>query len=618
MKSLPLAAVATGTLVLFLGASIGALAAGPRHPSTTASIQEPTGGPRARSAPDSGFTETRARPVPRDRSDGSFGDRSAVVIDTSGGVLPNCDGVTEIPATPPPQYRVSASSPFFVGCDGVAATGTLFSNSEVEPSVAINPLDPNNLIGVWQQDRWSDGGSHGIMTGVSNDGGITWSLQPMPFSRCGGGSFGSGGNYARATDPWVTFSPNGTAHQFAIGFSGATFQTGSANAMLVSRSINGGTAWSNPITLIRDTSQFFNDKNAITADPTDSNYVYAVWDRLVATGGGPAYFARTSDGGVTWEPAHAIYDPGPSSQTIGNVVAVRVADDLVLDLFTELDEAPDHTTSGFLAVIRSTDKGLTWSPPIRIADLLAIGVSDPETGTLVRDGSLIPQIAIAPNGTIYVVWQDSRFSGGIRDGIALSRSTDGGLTWSAPVRINRKLSVQAFMPHVHVRADGTIAVTYYDLSSNTPDPNTLFTDYWIAQSTDGIAWRWNRVSPAFNLAIAPNAEGLFVGDYQGLVSKGSQFVSLFVRTNAGDIANRTDLFSAPTVSAPFSAPTAADLAESLQIATARPLPVSAALRKRVHENIVRNAEGLPGWRNGVRRRPGPPPRNVDRHWSGPR
>lgn len=614
MKSLPLAAAATGaTLVLIFGAPIGALAAEPRHPHATASSHEATGRPRTRLEPDPVSTGTRPRTIPRAGIDGTVDNHPDILVPV--GVLSRCDGVTEL-ATPPPQYRVSAPSPFAASCDGVAATGTLFTNSEVEPSVAISPVDPNNLIGVWQQDRWSNGGSHGIVTGVSQDGGITWSLHPMPFSRCGGGSSANGGNYARATDPWVTFSPNGTAHQFALAFSGATFQAGSANAMLVSRSINGGTAWSNPTALIVDGAQFFNDKNSITADPTDSNYVYAVWDRLADVGGGPAYFARTSNGGVTWEPAHAIYDPGPSSQTIGNVIAVR-PDGLVLDLFTQLDEAPDNSTSGFLAVIRSTNKGVSWSPPIHIADLLSIGVSDPENGTLVRDGSILPQIAIAPNGTIYVVWQDARFSGGDHDGIALSRSSDGGLTWSAPVRVNRKLSAQAFTPTVHVRADGLIAVTYFDLSSNTANATTLLADYWIAQSADGIAWRWDRISPAFDLDIAPNAGGLFLGDYQGLVSKGSQFVPFFVRTNDGDFANRTDLYSAPTVFIP-SAPEEADLAESMRIATAKPQPISAELRKRVHENIVRSAEGLPGWRNGVRRRKGPPPRNVDRYWSGPR
>jgi hypothetical protein len=574
---------------------------------TNMSTREPTDRPRV--APLTGSAVI----APTSSAPGGTNSLDTVVP----GVRSNCDGVTEIPHTLPPQYRVSAASPFAVGCDGVAATGTLYTNSEVEPSLAISPVDPNNLIGTWQQDRWSDGGSHGIMTGVSQDGGVTWSLHPMPFSRCGGGA-SVGADYARATDPWVTFSPDGTAHMFALAFNGGTFKFGSSSAMLVSRSINGGTAWSNPIELIHDGVQFFNDKNAITADPTDSNYVYAVWDRLVSTGGGPTYFARTTNGGVTWEAARPIYDPGPSSQTIGNVIAVR-SDGLVIDLFTELDEAPDHSTSGFIGVIRSSDKGVTWSAPTNVAALLAIGVTDPETGQSIRDGSLIPQIAIAPNGTIYVVWQDARFSGGVRDGIAMSHSTDGGVTWSTPVRINRKLSVQAFQPNVHVRADGAIAVSYFDLSSNTSDTTTLLTDYWLAQSSDGAIWRWDRISPAFNLDIAPDAEGLFVGDYQGFVSKGTQFVPFFVRTNAGDLANRTDVFSAPAAAIPSGAPPVDDIAESIKIAMApQPQPISAAFRQRVHENIVRNAEGLPGWRNGVRRVPGAPPPDIDRHWRGPR
>ena len=164
-------------------------------------------------------------------------------------------------------------------------------------------------------------------------------------------------------------------------------------------------------------------------------YVYAVWDRLAASGGGPSVFARTTDGGNTWEAARSIFDPGPRSQTIGNVIAV-LPNGTLINLFTQLDEGAGGQITATLNVLRSSDQGGSWSGPIRISDLLAIGARDPETGTAIRDGTTLPQIAVAPNGHLFVVWQDARFSGGVRDGIALSRSIDGGLTWSAPLQIN--------------------------------------------------------------------------------------------------------------------------------------------------------------------------------------
>src|SRR5947208_4809549 len=67
---------------------------------------------------------------------------------------------------------VSGLSPF-ASCT-VGGPGTNFVNSEVEPFVAVNPKDPANIVGVFQQDRWSNGGSHGLVAATSHDGGNTW------------------------------------------------------------------------------------------------------------------------------------------------------------------------------------------------------------------------------------------------------------------------------------------------------------------------------------------------------------------------------------------------------------------------------------------------------------
>jgi hypothetical protein len=446
---------------------------------------------------------------------------------------------------------VSGASLFPAGCSA-GQVGTLYLDAEVEPYLAVNPLDANNRIGVWQQDRWSNGGSQGLVTGVTFDGGRTWARSAVPFSRCAGGNASNGGDYERASDPWVSFSPNGVAFQMALGVSGAAQTASSVTSMLVSRSSDGGRTWGPVTTLIRNAgAQFFNDKNAITADSTNPNFVYAVWDRLDTAGGGPTFFARTVDGGNTWEAARAIYNPGAASQTLGNQV-VTMPDGTVINLFAQFDPGPNSTTLVSLRIIKSADKGATWSGPIKVADLTALGTRDPQNSSAtVRDGATLPAVSVAPSGDVYVVWQDVRGGGGGVDGILLTRSTDGGNTWSSPVRVNSTPAVAAFTPSVHVRADGTVGVTYFDFRSNTADPATLFTDKWLARSSDGGAtWSEVRVAAPFDLTNAPIARGFFLGDYHGLRSAGTAFIPFYVRTN-DDSTNRNDVFTTAPVT-PFA------------------------------------------------------------------
>jgi hypothetical protein len=427
----------------------------------------------------------------------------------------------------------SGASTFTPNCEGVTSAGTAYIGSEVEPSIAVNPANPNNMIAAWQQDRWSNGGARGPGVAYSFDGGGTWTRTSTPMSRCAGGT---GPNaFERASDPWVTFGPDGTAYQAALGFNNVA---NADNAIIVSRSTDGGRTWSQPAQVRRDSFAPGNDKEAITADPTDARYAYVVWDRLVDNGA-PTWFARTTDGGETWEAARSIHDPGPNRQTLNNIVAVLPDGTLVL-FFSELPTVLNGAAPT-LRVMRSTDKGATWSAPTTIADLQTVGTFDPETGVGIRDASAIGAIAAGTNGTLAVTWQDSRFSGGAHDSVAFSRSTDGGITWSAPMRVNGNPAVPALIPGIAIAADGTIGVAYYDFRSNTPDPNTLPTDFWLATSTDGVTWSERRIGEPFDYAQAPIAGGrYFLGDYMGMASAGDSFVIAFGRANA-DAGNRADI-----------------------------------------------------------------------------
>ena len=459
---------------------------------------------------------------------------------------------------------VSGNAPWSSSCTGPAGTsGQVFHNAEVEAAVAVNPGDPKHLIGVWQQDRWSNGGANGTVSAATFDGGHTWTLATAAFTRC------SGGTYQRGTDPWVTISPDGTAYQIAYAFD----QDQVNRAMLVSRSADGGRTWQAPITLQHDTDpDLAMDKETITADPLDSNFAYAVWDRLTGftnpanpQNTGPTWFARTTDHGTTWETARNIYDPGADAQTISNQVAVLPNGTLV-NLLLIITQNSTPNPGARISVLRSSDRGVSWTPaPVSIADAQFVGVSDFKSKRGIRTGSVVPSIAVDRQaGSLYVVWEDARFSGMQRDGIALSRSADGGLTWSPPAQVNGATS-PAFTPAVAVAQDGKVGVSYYDLRNDpVTDRSRLLVTQWLATSSDGGAtFTETMIGAPFNIQLAPLVDGpaWFLGDYQGLAAAGSAFVPFFVAISQSGGA---DVFFRPADAATPKASAVVVAARSVQ------------------------------------------------------
>jgi hypothetical protein len=282
---------------------------------------------------------------------------------------------------------------------------------------------------------------------------------------------------------------------------------------------------------------------------------------------GPVWLSRTTNGGASWEAARAIFNPGANAQTIGNQIVV-LPDGTLVDFFNEIFQFRNPGGDSFVynvALIHSGDHGVTWTKgqAIRVAQLLSkaafdpggFGIRDPDTGEPLRTGDIIPEPAVDPtSGTLYAVWQDSRFSNGgdfsnlslLADAIAFSQSTDGGLTWSPPVKINRtptSLRIgdqQAFTPAIRVASDGTIGVTYYDFRNNDPNTLALETDYFIVHChpatsacTDPASWSETRITASsFDMRNAPVTRGFFTGDYEGLAAIGTEFRPVFVEAGA--------------------------------------------------------------------------------------
>ena len=342
-------------------------------------------------------------------------------------------------------------------CNGAPQLGVLYRNSESEPHLAVNPINVSNMIAGWHQDRWSTGAAQSLGAAYTVDGGATWRQVRIPFTRCSGAAPGSAGDYERGSDPWISFSPNGTAHYMALVENTAT----SDGAMVTARSTDGGATWSAPVVIASHKSQdqtlrsLFHDKNTITADPFDPQVVYATWT-LFRTGVTSIMFSRSSDGGRTWSPAIPIATMGnaaPAEQTVFRQAAqIVVLPDgtLVNGYYRTLFNSSTGTVRFEQAVLRSTDQGRHWTRlDTPIASFDSVTAVDPELRVPVRDAQQLPILAVnRTTGRLYMTWQDGNANNNTRDfpGVVVARSNDGGVTWSAPVRVNQGTSaaVQAF------------------------------------------------------------------------------------------------------------------------------------------------------------------------------
>jgi hypothetical protein len=460
-----------------------------------------------------------------------------------------------VAAAAQPVQMISPGDPY-ASCTAGASSGTVYPGAEDEPWVAVDKHHPGRVIGVYQQDRWSNGGARGLAASYSRDG-RSFRKTTLPFSSCAPGGL----NYERASDAWVDFGPDGVAYASGLDFDASTPRNGVGAAT----SYDGGRTWKNTTQLIDDTDPaFIDDKNSVTADPLHPGYAYQVWDRIdtVPSGpgavyNGPSYIAITHDHGRHWTPAHQFVDTSvvPNSQTIGNVIVADPRTGTLYDFFewqTYSDVTASQVVDLHFAVVTSTDQGRTWSDPVKVADDTSVAEVDPnapdDATKALRGGANLISPAIDPRtGELYATFEGSAFTGGAYDDIELVHSTDGGRTWSAPRRVNQVRSAPAFTPSIAVDAHGRVAVSYYDLRYLRPgNTTTLPTATWLVTLPPGgrgpAAER--RISAVFDWLQAPYAGwGHFLGDYEGMALDGGSFRPMFVEANTGQPANSTDVYT---------------------------------------------------------------------------
>lgn len=348
---------------------------------------------------------------------------------------------------------------------------------QTETSSAVS--GSNIVIGY--NDFSTAGFSFGSSISYSNDGGRTFRQVAPSLYPSTGGARGGG-------DPVMAAGPNGAFYYAQIAFTASGQST-----MGVTRSDDGGASWgplSNATSSITASTES-HDKEWLAVDNTNSPFrgnVYLSWTRFPTNDPGGLAFVRSTDGGRTWSQFKPIGTQTDSRGFVqGSVIGIGPNGEVYVAY-------ADNRIPG-LAIIKSTDGGQNFGSPVA-------ALRDPSfrhfrniSGGFEINGW--PSIAVdttsGPNrGTIYLTVNAKPPSPTDESDVVLVKSTDGGATWSRPVRVNDdQTDTDQFQPAVAVAPDGTLGLMWYD-RRNDPTNNLLIDVYMTTSSDGGATFAPNR------------------------------------------------------------------------------------------------------------------------------
>jgi hypothetical protein len=467
------------------------------------------------------------------------------------------------PYEPGPPPRTGPASVFRALIDPVwgnnvrANTDTQSPNrAQQEPSIAINPLNPLNVVAAAKDER-AGVNTKQIWIYTSTDGGASWINQIFPHQTPLPGF---------SSDPVVKFTDDGICYVTSLPYGSGSV------GIQVAKSTDGGITFS---TGTRVTTNGGADKEWMWIDnfPTSPYYhrMYVAWMDF-APGFRVTY---STDRGQTWVQSplgqSAYQFPMPIVYPNGDL-AVMYAD------FSTLEN------------VRSTSGGTTWSTSQTIGPYVSANCPSDNSGCGIWRNPSVPVIAVNPlNGNAVVAWADGS------DGTAKIEyvlGTNNGTTWGTPQMLAPPGVANTYQVQPWVEADeaGTFHAIWLDDREN---PDTSIFNVFYSQSTDdGQTWSTaSRISTAsFDLRIGiPSNYGRAAGDYINVTAYSGNVYAAWTDTRSGtgeDIYVVRGIMGggtptpSPTGTPPTNTPTrtatATSTASSTSTRTNTPLPTNTA------------------------------------------
>ncbi|MCB2221352.1 MAG: T9SS type A sorting domain-containing protein [Bacteroidetes bacterium] len=398
--------------------------------------------------------------------------------------------------------------------------------TESENSVFIDPTDSEFILNSNNSTSWS-GSTVGTLYGanyfMSEDAGLTWGGSPQG---AGGGNSG---------DPTTAISLDGT--RMYINFISSNGGQG------VARSTDGGLTWQTSQCGTPPGGWNILDKNHMWIDngpssPYEGN-LYVAWTAFGNANNNDIELVRSTDGGVNWS-SHMNISSAVNAGSHNQGVNIQTGPNgEVYATWTIYDSWPqDEKALGFA---RSYDGGATFEPAYRIIDNIR-GIRNSEVGKNHRVNSF-PVMAVdisggQYNGNIYVVWTNIGVPGvnaGSDADVYMIKSEDGGDNWSDPIRLNQDPINQGkkhYLPWITCDPEnGILSAVWYD----DRNVGTSQCEVFCANSFDGgETWEDFKVSDvAFTPSAIPGLAGGYMGDYLGIQARGSMVYPVWTDNRDG-------------------------------------------------------------------------------------
>ncbi len=382
----------------------------------------------------------------------------------------------------------------------ISATGTSSPN---ETSIAINSLNPDVVAA----------GSNISYFYWSTNRGATWQQKQLTSTL---GVWG---------DPCLIYDHRGYLYYGHLSNPTVGYWI---DRIVVQRSTNNGSTWNDGagVGLTPPKNQ---DKEWLAADyhsPLYKGNIYMAWTEFDNYGSGAIsdssriLFSRSTDAGLTWMTAVKISDRSgdciDEDNTVeGAVPAVGPNGEVYIAWTGPYGILFDRSLDGGQTF--GTDKFVTAHP----------GGWDFNIPGIYRCNGLpitVCDTSRSPHrGNIYINWSDQGSGSGNTD-VFIVRSTDGGDTWSQPIRVNDdNTSRHQFFNWMTVdQATGVLYCVFYDRRNTTLNN----TDVFVARSADGgLTWQNFKVSEtSFN-----SSSSVFFGDYSGITAYQGRVYPIWTR-----------------------------------------------------------------------------------------